>query len=140
MKKALILELLGLFILLGATCWQISWSDWYEKQENEWNNLIQKETDLVILKNISSLSRQLEEQNSETRKHIHETIMKETKDRYDFNIKEYNTLRKWTNNGQYVWVHIIRYCLFVIGSILIIISKYLSIHNLKNKDECTDGL
>lgn len=126
-------ELTGLLIVLLATVWQATFTDWFERNSSNWVAYIQEEVNLAVLMSLSDLSKQSitksETESKEIRLQIHDRI----NNAISKAIEERNR-REALDKGQANFFRTIRYSLLALGALLIIFGKWLVlVHKRSNQ-------
>jgi hypothetical protein len=117
-------ELVGLLAVLLATFWQAAFTDWFEKNSNNWVAYIQEEVNFAVLYSLSDLSRQLNTTDKIEKEKIALEIRDKTSGAVTKAIKERGS-RETLDKGQSKIFSLIRYSLLAAGALLIIFGKWL---------------
>lgn len=118
------IEILGATIILLASIWQIFATSWWETQATEWQYIIDREYHLTILSGLMELANLSTEQNHSRKEKIRSTLVENTNKAIIKSDREFLKRKNIINNGQYATFHNIKDILYLLGSILVLLSQF----------------
>jgi len=133
------LEVVGLAAVMIASLWQFVFTDWFESQPIEMQNIIQEEVNLTILQSLNNISYQLLAEDETQNKMAFGRVKERTDRTFLETIEKRENRSNWMNGGQYKFFTAVKASLFVLGSILFVVGKVLVLHHVtSNKRRQSD--
>jgi hypothetical protein len=117
------LEIIGLFLLLAAAIWQAGFTDWFEKNNTEWQYYIQEDINIAVLANLKNLASMTANRDGKELMQQWEEIDQRTGNAISKAIVERDR-RNALQKGQASFFKIVRLIMGISGALLIIIGKY----------------
>ena len=117
-------EIVGLFLILFATIWQGTFTDWFDKTNQGWIAYTQETVNLSVLRALDDLSGQMQETDPDKRQKIRLEIYDNVSAATSAAIKE-REARRALERGQAKVFSVIRYITLLIGAALVILGKWL---------------
>ena len=117
-------ELTGLLIVLLATVWQATFTDWFDRTSRDWLGYIQEEVNISLLRSLDDLSGQVQELDETKKRELRLKVYDETSAAI-FKAIEQRDQRNALAKGQEKIFGTIRYLLLALGAALIIFGKWL---------------
>jgi len=118
------IELLGLFILLMATVWQVSITDRADKYTLDAKDRIQLIANSNLLLGIQDISLALGTKDPQKKQHYLNDAFETTQEAY-LKISEIDMQSKSMEEEHFSWPKLVRKAHFVAGALLVILGKYL---------------
>ena len=117
-------EIVGLVVVLIATIWQGTFTDWFDKISRDWIAATQESVNLSLLYALNDLSRQVNEADPEKRQKIRMEIYDRVSAATTEAIRD-RERRTALEKGQATIFSTTRYAMLLIGAALIVGGKWL---------------
>lgn len=117
-------EIAGLVVVLLATIWQGTFTDWFDKNSREWIAYTQESVNLALLRAIGDLSGQVNETDPDKKQKLRMDVYDNVAKASTEAIQE-RQRRTELDKGQANIFSTIRYAMLLIGAVLILGGKWL---------------
>jgi len=127
-------EVAGLALVLASTLWQVTWTDWYDEHVRSEHEKVVLAALTDIQSNQARLATMLVTSDEQVRKDRHLSIVLESTETFTKGMASARDIEDWKRN--YWWSFGgVRYAMFVLGAILIILGKALVLWHKSRTDK-----
>ena len=117
-------EIVGLFLVLAATLWQGTFTDWFDGETRGSATYTQEMANVAILRGIDDLSSQIQEVDPEKRREARATVYENIAAATRTAFQERDS-RRSLEKGQAKVFSIFRYIMLIAGASCIVLGKWL---------------
>ena len=120
-------ELAGLLVVLAATLWQLTVTDWWDQQLREWQAYIQEDVNLAVLLSLKDLGYLATVEDKTTRQRVATEIYERTSRAVNDAISKREERRKAIRDGQPETFAKVRMVLLLLGAGLLVVGKWMTL-------------
>ncbi len=120
-------ELAGLLVVLAATFWQLTVTDWWDQQLREWQAYIQEDVNLAVLLSLKDLGYIATVEDKTTRQRVSTAIYERTSRAVNDAISKREERRKAIREGQPEAFAKVRMVLLLLGAGLLVVGKWMTL-------------
>ena len=125
-------ELAGLIIVFFATVWQVTFTNWFDEQNTEWQFFIQEEVNMAVLASQMDIASMISTEDKNTKKRLSQIVYNRDGEAINKALQERDKRHSFFDKGQGYYFQAIRSSLLILGSILLAFGKWLSLRGTRS--------